>query len=825
VPDRRPGPTMTAVGSLVPKGPEVYRPKGDTSLAEEPGRVGRILERMRPEEGWASLPLVLFLAGTMAWSIADARWVVGKNELTSFLVWIALAAALWGYVSARLAPSPWLAHSLGCIIGAFVVIEAVGASLPNADPGLVGWFRTAANSVTQAYLDLTWRHQVSTLQVGHFCLVLGIVAWGTAQAAAYDVFGYHRSVNGVLLLAVVLVANMALTQQDQFSALVVFSAAALMLLLLAHAADERSSWLRHRIWRGRDFRAPHLQGGMAFASVAVAGSLVLTLVASSAPLASTFKGVNDNIGEAFGWLSQYLPNGANSRYQPSADFGSSAAVTWSFHESPHQVFTIRVPSGSMAFHWRLATYDTFRTTGWALGSNTHTDQVIAGSSLEGGTQDSVGPIPPGRKQVSIVVHVQDTSIKHLVVANAPSDVNAPVQRTLVGSDPSSASVAWLSTDARDYTLSSYVPNTDPSGNGLTEWLLQHAGTNYPPGLKAKYTQGTEAVKSNGINLLAEIETWAHTSGSAFADEYDVAQAIQAYLHSTAFTYNADITAFMPRCAGLSTVDCFAYIREGFCEQYATTMTMLMRMKGFPARYVLGYLPGAIDQYTLVQQVTSQQKHAWVEVYFPTYGWIPFDPTGGGVGRPTYLAPGEAVFSTPTPVPTPEIPATTGPGGPSASASTAPGGTGPTSDAGGFSLLLVSGVLVAVMVLALFVLWRRRPRRLEGPESVYRNVVRLAGRVGYKPAPTQTVYEYTGMLADVVPVARDSLGVVAVAKVEATYGKRQIDSERLASLAAAQEIIRRALLRLALRMPRLRRRSVSRPGGSGGSKGGSGRNRR
>jgi hypothetical protein len=276
---------------------------------------------------------------------------------------------------------------------------------------------------------------------------------------------------------------------------------------------------------------------------------------------------------------------------------------------------------------------------------------------------------------------------------------------------------------------------------------------------------------------------------------------------------------------LSTVDCFAYIREGFCEQYATTMTMLMRMKGFPARYVLGYLPGAIDQYTLVQQVTSQQKHAWVEVYFPTYGWIPFDPTGGGVGRPTYLAPGEAVFSTPTPVPTPEIPATTGPGGPSASASTAPGGTGPTSDAGGFSLLLVSGVLVAVMVLALFVLWRRRPRRLEGPESVYRNVVRLAGRVGYKPAPTQTVYEYTGMLADVVPVARDSLGVVAVAKVEATYGKRQIDSERLASLAAAQEIIRRALLRLALRMPRLRRRSVSRPGGSGGSKGGSGRNRR
>jgi len=815
---------MTTVGSLAPNRPEVYRPAGDTSRVEEPGSIGRILERMRPDEGWASLPLVLLLSGTAAWSIADARWVLGKNELTSFLVWIALAAALWGYMSARLDLSPWLAQTLGCTIGAFVVIEAIGASLPYSDPGLVGWFRATADSVTQAYLDLTWRHQISTLQVGHFCLVLGIVAWGTAQAASYDVFGYHRSVNGVLLLAVVLVANMALTPHDQFYALVLFSAAALVLLLLAHAADERSSWLRHRIWRGRDFRAPHLQGGLAFASAAVAGSLVLTLVASSAPLASTFDSLNSSVQNAFGWMSQYLPNGANSRYQPTADFGANAAVNWTFHESPHEVFTIRAPAGSTAFHWRLVSYDTFRTTGWALGSNTHTDEVIAGATLDGGTQDSVGTTTPGRMQVSIVVHIQDTSIKHLVVANEPDSVNAAVQRTLVGSGPSSASVAWLNTDAKDYTLSAYVPDTDPSGNGLTEWRLQHAGTNYPPGLQARYTQGTDAVKSDGSNLLKEIENWAHASGNAFANEYDVAKAIQSYLHSSAFTYNTDITGLMPRCTGLSTVDCFAYVREGFCEQYATTMAMLMRMKGYPARYVLGYLPGAIDEHTLVQQVTSQQKHAWVEVYFPTYGWIPFDPTGGGVGRPTVLQPGSAVTATPTPVPTVDIPGTHGPGGPSASASPEPGGAGTTGNSGGLGLLLVSGILVAVIILALFVLWWRRPRRLEGPESVYRNVVKLATRVGYKPAPTQTVYEYTGMLADVVPVARDSLGVVAVATVEAIYGKRQIGSERLTSLAAAHEIIRRALLRLAIRMPRLRRRQT-RPGGLAGRKGGSGRSRR
>src|ERR1035437_10046028 len=206
---------------------ESYRDESDGS-----GPVGYkdwFLERMRPDEGWASLPLVLLLTATVAWSIADARWILGQNELTGFLIWVAVAAALWGYVSARLDISPWLAHAVGCFIGAFVVIEAVGASLPGAQPRPLGWVEATASSVTQAYLDLTWRHQVSTTEVGHFGLLLGIVVWGTAQAASYNVFGYHRAVNGVLLLAVVLIANMALTNNDQYTALVVFSAAALVL--------------------------------------------------------------------------------------------------------------------------------------------------------------------------------------------------------------------------------------------------------------------------------------------------------------------------------------------------------------------------------------------------------------------------------------------------------------------------------------------------------------------------------------------------------------------------------------------------------------------
>ena len=801
---------MATAGLIPRRRQEEFRPGGVDAYSDDGNPIARAVHRMRPDEGWASLALVLLLAGTMAWSISDARWILGRDGLTGFLIWIAVAAAAWGYVSARLEMAPWLAHAIGSIVGAFVVIEAVGSVIPGSTPTLEGWFQATANSVAQAYLDLTWRHQIQTLQVGHFCLVLGIVVWGTAQAASYDVFGYHRAVNGVLLLAVVFVANMSLTLQDQFQALVVFSGAALVLLLLAHAADERSSWLRHRIWRGRDFQAPHLAGGFAFVSLAVAGSLVLTTIASSAPLGPVVASVGSNFQDVANVLSGYLPSGGASRYQPSSDFGSTTPISSSFRASPNQVFTIRVSSGPVSYHWRLVAYDTFQANGWSIGPSTQ-DQLDAGSTLNAGTLDLVRSTTPGRSQVSLVVHVQDTSLKHVIVASEPDSVNVVVQRTLVGTGPDSANVASLTSGATDYVVSALVPDTDPTGQGLTEWRLQHAGSQYPPGLLTRFTQGTDHVGTGGKALLGEISSWAKSQGNTFSDEFDVAKAVQDYLLSSRFTYTTDITAEMSRCTGLSTVDCFALIRRGFCEQYATAMTMLMRMAGYPARYVLGYLPGSIAQFTYVEQVTSQQKHAWVEVYFPTYGWIPFDPTGGSVGQPTELPPGVAVTPGPTSI-------ASGPqdSGGDVRPSGRPGGggaAGPTTTDSGLTGLLIPGIIVLVLAVAAFVLLRRRPGRLERPDSAYQGVVRLASRLGYRPQPTQTVYEYTGMLADVVPRAREPLNVVATAAVEVTYGKRQLGTDRLISLTASYRLVRQALLRLAFRLPRLRRRK-RRSGGPG-----------
>ena len=786
-----------------------FRPRDWDEPSDDVGFLGRVGDALRPDEGWLSLVLVLAMAATMAWSIADARWILGRDDLTSFVIWIAVAAAVWGYVSARLGISPWKAHVLGAALGAIVLIEVVGSLLPGAKGGPAGWFGATAGSVAQAYLDLTWRHQLATTQFGHFCLIIGIVVWGTVQSAAYDVFGYHRAINGVLLMAVILLANMALTLQDQFPALVFFTAAALWLLLKAHAADERTGWLQHRIWRGGDLRPTQAKGGFRFAAAAVCGALILTTVASSAPLANAWGGFDNNFHDVATWISAFLPAGNGSRIAPGADFGGSTKTSWSFNASGAVVLTIAETEQSTAVntHWRVVAYDNFKSVGWAIGNGSQSN-LDPGEGLDDGTLDQVDANNSGRTAYAYAVTVHDASLKHLVVANEPALATIPVARVVVGSSPDESNVVWYPTDAMSYTVTSLLPDIDPTGAGLTEWRLRQAGTDYPPSLLARYTQGADLVLTPGQRLLSDIESWAGKQGIAlnpktgrFADAYDAAKAIQAYLRESGnFTYDSNVADLVPKCESLTTVDCFAVYKRGFCEQYATTMTMLMRMEGYPARYVQGFLSGHVDQFTRQIVITGQQRHAWVEVYFPGYGWIPFDPTGGSVGQPTVLPPGSQATASPSPKPSALQPSDSG--GQDVRPRRTPGGTTPTASTsnGWPGGLLLPAVISLVVLLALVLIWRRRPRRLQGPDAVYRGVVKMASRLGYKPLPTQTVFEYTGMLADIVPRARSPLAVVAMAEVEVTYGRRKLATDRLLSLAAAQQRVRRALLRLVFRLP-------------------------
>ncbi|MBW4720126.1 transglutaminase TgpA family protein [Saccharothrix obliqua] len=83
-------------------------------------------------------------------------------------------------------------------------------------------------------------------------------------------------------------------------------------------------------------------------------------------------------------------------------------------------------------------------------------------------------------------------------------------------------------------------------------------------------------------------------------------------------------------------------KKGFCEQYASAMAIMARAIGLPARVALGFTAGFPTNDA--QTITTQDAHAWVEVYFPGYGWMVFDPTPLSDGRavvPPYISGLEA----------------------------------------------------------------------------------------------------------------------------------------------------------------------------------------
>ena len=67
-------------------------------------------------------------------------------------------------------------------------------------------------------------------------------------------------------------------------------------------------------------------------------------------------------------------------------------------------------------------------------------------------------------------------------------------------------------------------------------------------------------------------------------------------------------------------------KRGYCQQFSGAMAMLLRMGGIPARVAAGFTSGTYDKQSGRWIVTDIDAHAWVEAWFPNYGWVRFDPT-------------------------------------------------------------------------------------------------------------------------------------------------------------------------------------------------------
>lgn len=253
-------------------------------------------------------------------------------------------------------------------------------------------------------------------------------------------------------------------------------------------------------------------------------------------------------------------------------------------------------------------------------------------------------------------------------------------------------------------------------------------------------------------------------GDATSSRYDTVMALTRYLQAN-YQYSLQL-GHVP--AGTDPVDWFLFdARIGYCEQFATAETLMLRSLGIPARLATGYSTGTYDPVLDQAVVREHDAHAWVEVYFPGHGWVPVDPSPG--------------FSALAATRFPDRFATSG------LAHLIPHLTlgAPGAALAGLGLVgIVPGIaalLVALVIAGAWLLRRRRPGSARPPPEqveLLRLYEHLQRRVGRRRAPPETPREYEKR----APALLSSLALEVTRAVErGAYGGTWPGQDELARL--------------------------------------------
>ncbi|AQQ62817.1 MULTISPECIES: transglutaminase TgpA family protein [Bacillus] len=303
-----------------------------------------------------------------------------------------------------------------------------------------------------------------------------------------------------------------------------------------------------------------------------------------------------------------------------------------FKADPTIVFTARTQN---KHYWRVETKDFYTGKGWGISENPkkisfkNKNDVVSWYEQNTKTETTEATITMQKSYPHL------TYPAGLVSVEASSDVSYSV-------DPFSEKIYTMNEDSST-TLHSYKVTYE-----IPEFSIENLkavktneGQETNPYFMTKYTQLPESlpqrVKDLAVNLTNDKD-----------NRYDKVLAIENYFTDNSFTYESTNVLFPAKSQDY--VDQFLFdTKSGYCNNFSTSMIVLLRSAGIPARWVKGYTEGTLDN-TLasaegadVYTITNDNAHSWVEVYFPGYGWIPFEPTKG------FTNPYNFINNTPAPI--------------------------------------------------------------------------------------------------------------------------------------------------------------------------------
>lgn len=145
--------------------------------------------------------------------------------------------------------------------------------------------------------------------------------------------------------------------------------------------------------------------------------------------------------------------------------------------------------------------------------------------------------------------------------------------------------------------------------------LRTSETVYPNDIRARYLSVPNTVPQRVLDLAKELTINAN-------NPYDKAKALETYLRT--YPYSLEIA---PPPPDRDIADYFLFdLKTGYCDYYATSMIVMARAVGLPARLVIGYSSGIYDPMKAEYVIREVNAHSWVEIYFVDIGWVEFEPT-------------------------------------------------------------------------------------------------------------------------------------------------------------------------------------------------------
>lgn len=336
----------------------------------------------------------------------------------------------------------------------------------------------------------------------------------------------------------------------------------------------------------------------------------------------------------------------------------------------------------------------------------------------------------------------------------------------------------------------------------TEDMLRQGPAQLPK-WSERYTQLPDGITQRTADLAQQL-------AQGKTNQYDIAVAIEQYLRTNELyqekinlpPFDRDVT------------DYFLFqSKQGYCEYFSTAMLTLLRLNGIPTREVVGYLPGArAEDGRLVS--AENQAHAWVEVWFPQYGWIAFDPTP----RP----------GVPPIVRGPQVIAQVNASDPDAQASGDLAGGQDRLDARGEDrlraldeelngfydaggafvplkqkseinpLFFVIPLMFGIFALVIAFLWLRTFRGMTGATQWYARMTRATGLTGIaRTSQTTTPFETAAAVAQRLPGSKDAAMVIARQYAEERYADRPSDEKTATEGKSAWMTLRKLVVQSAL----------------------------